>query len=123
VTVLLSRLLFLSLLYRTNAGYIRFLRQRGYELSNRSNVDYWNSLYNGLKQVENHLTQIEMIRAKMENVGTDAKQEGNPYDSIMAWIASNEIHVDENITVARYIEVKKIIQNRIKAKKKNLVHG
>jgi len=68
--------IFKSLLYRTNAGYIRFLRQRGYTLSNKSNVDYWQSLYDGLKQVENHMTQIEMLRNKMGevNIGASTNQ-------------------------------------------------
>lgn len=114
-----------SLLYRTDAKYIRFLRTRGYTLRNTSNADYWEDLYNALKQVENHMTQIEILQNRIKSVDGEAKNDGNPYDSIMAWIASNDIRVEEDITVARYIKVKEIIEARIKAKKRNtsLVHG
>lgn len=108
-----------SLLYRTDAQYIKLLRNRGYTLRNSSNADYWEDLYTALKRCENHMTQIEILRNKMEGVDKDSTKEGNPFDSIMAWIASNNIQVDENITVARYIKVKEIIQARIKAKKRN----
>ena len=108
-----------SLLYRTNAIYIRFLRTRGYKLRNTSNADYWEDLASGLKRVQHYMTQIEMLKNKMEVTNEDSKKEGNPFDSIMAWIASNNIQVDENITVSRYIKVKEIIHNRIKAKKRN----
>lgn len=110
-----------SLLYRTDAQYIRLLRARGYQLRNTSNADYWEDLSNSLKQVENHMTQIEMLRNKVEQVDGESEKDGNPFDSIMAWIASNDIKVDEDITVARYIKVKEIIQARIKAKKRNAV--
>lgn len=115
-----------SLLYRTNVGYIRFLRRRGYIISNKSQSLYWESLYNGLKKVENHLSYIESLKIKMGSVDADSKKEGNPYDSIMAWIASNDIRVEENITVSRYIKVKEIIEAKLKAKKKqqkNPVYG
>jgi len=107
-----------SLLYRTDANYIAFLRDKGYQLRNTSNADYWEDLYNALKRVENHMTQIEIIKKKMVDVEGESKNDGNPFDSVMAWIASNDIRVEEDITVARYIKIKEIIRNRIKAKQK-----
>ena len=106
-----------SLLYRTNVSYIRILRQRGYKLSNLSQIDYWNSLTVALKRVENHLSYIETLKAKITSVEGESKKDGNPFDSIMAWIASNDIYVEDSLTVARYIKIKEIIQQRIKAKK------
>lgn len=108
-----------SLLYRTNAQYIRYLRKQGYELSNRSQTEYWECLYNGLHKVENHLSYIETLKIKMQSEEGTATKEGNPYDSIMAWIASNDIRVEENITVARYLKIREIIQAKLKAKQKN----
>lgn len=107
-----------SLLYRTNVNYIKSLRRRDYQLRNTSNREYWEDLYNGLKKVENHLSYIESLRNKMENVEEDSKKEGNPYDSIMAWMLSNDMKVDENVTVSRYIKIKEIIIARNKAKRK-----
>ncbi len=106
-----------SLLYRTNVGYIRFLRERGYTLGGKTQAEYWQTLYNALKKVEDHLSHIERVKIKMGNLEGDAKKDGNPYDSIMAWIASNDIRVEENITVSRYIKVKEIINNKLKAKR------
>lgn len=110
-----------SLLYRTNVSYIQLLRRRGYRLRNTSQADYWEDLYNALKRVENHMTQIEMLKNKIEVIDEDSKKEGNPYDTIMAWIASNDIKVEESITVSRYIKIKEIIHSRIKAKNRNKV--
>jgi hypothetical protein len=107
-----------SLLYRTNVGYIRFLRSRGYQLRNTSNADYWEDLHNGIHRVENHISYINTLKAKIESVNGEAKNDGNPYDSIMAWIAANEIKVDENITVSRYLKIKEIINARMKARQK-----
>ena len=116
-----------SLLYRTNVKHIKFLRERGYEISNKSQAEYWQSLYNGIKKVENHLSYIEIVKGKMKSVAGDSKKEGNPFDSIMAWIQSNGIEVREDITVSRYIKIKEIILQRHKAKQqeqsKNKLHG
>lgn len=115
-----------SLLYRTNVGHIRFLRQRGYNISNKSQLLYWQSLQDGLKKVENHLTYIQILKNKIKDVKVDSKKEGNPFDAIMAWIASNDIRVEENITVARYIKIKEIILQRQKAKRQeqtSKLHG
>ena len=105
-----------SLLYKTNVTYIRILRQRGYKLSNKSQREYWQSLTDALKQVENHTTYIEILQSKIKSVDGDSKKDGNPFDSIMAWILSNDIRVDDTLTVARYIKIKEIIHARIKAK-------
>lgn len=107
-----------SLLYRTNVGYIRLLRQRGYKIANTSQQAYWESLYNGLKKVESHISYIQILKNKIKDVGADAKKEGNPFDAAMAWIASNGIEVRENVTVSRYIKIKEIIIQRQKAKQK-----
>lgn len=106
-----------SLLYRTNPGYIRFLRSRGYQLRNTSNTDYWEDLYAGIHRVENHISYIDTLKAKIKDIDTDSKQDGNPYDSIMAWIAANDIRVEENITVSRYLKVKELINAKMKARK------
>lgn len=111
-----ERAMIQSLLYKTNAGYIRELRQRGYKLSNVSQIAYWQSLTDALKQVENHKTYIDILQEKIKAVDGDSKKEGNPFDSIMAWILSNDIRVDDTLTVARYIKIKEIIHQRIKAK-------
>jgi hypothetical protein len=94
------------------------LRSRGYQLRNTSNADYWEDLYNGIHRVENHISYINTLKAKIESVNGEAKNDGNPYDSIMAWIAANEIKVDENITVSRYLKIKEIINARMKARQK-----
>jgi hypothetical protein len=116
-----------SLLYKTNAGYIRFLRSRGYRMANTSQTAYWQSLKDAMTAVEGHLSYIEIIKEKMKAVDGDGKKEGNPYDAIMAWIASNDIRVDDNLTVTRYIKIKEIIHQRIKAKQveqeKSKLHG
>jgi len=111
-----ERAMIQSLLYKTNVMYIRELRSRGYRLSNTSQLAYWNSLGEALKQVENHKTYIDILQEKIKSVEGDSKKEGNPFDSIMAWILSNDIRVDDTLTVARYIKIKEIIHQRIKAK-------
>jgi len=116
-----------SLLYKTNAGYIRFLRSRGYKMDNHSNQSYWKSLRDALSNCENHISYINIIKEKMKGVDGDGKKEGNPYDAIMAWIASNDIRVDDNLTVTRYVKIKEIIHQRMKAKQqqaeKSKLHG
>jgi hypothetical protein len=116
-----------SLLYKTNVEYIRKLRETGYDLSNKSQDDYGKSLFTALNRVENHITYIKILKNKIKDVEGESKKEGNPYDEIMAWILSNEIKVDDNLTVTRYIKVKEIILNRIKAKQrdntKSRMHG
>lgn len=116
-----------SLLYRTNVNHIRTLRNHGYKIYTTSQEKYWESLRNGLKKVENHLAYIKILRNKIKDLDQDSKKEGNPYDGIMAWIASNDIKVDENITVSRYIKIKEIILQRQKAKRsqeqKSRLHG
>lgn len=107
-----------SLLYRTNPAHIRFLRKRRYQFDTRSQQGYWISLRDNLKKVQNHLAYIQILRNKIKGVEGDSKKEGNPYDSIMAWILSNDIRVEDNITVSRYIKIKEIIQSRLKAKQK-----
>lgn len=118
---------FKSLLYKTNVGYIRFLRGRGYTLANTSQQDYWQSLKDGLNKVEQHITYIEILKNKIKDVGEDTKKENNPFDATMAWIASNGIDVKEDITVSRYIKIKEIILQRIKSKQreqsKSKLHG
>lgn len=116
-----------SLLYRTNPMHIRVLRSKGYELSATSQAAYWQSLRNALNKVKSHLTHIEILKSRHKEFSTDTKKEGNPYDAIMAWIAANNIYVEENITVTRYLEIKHIIEQRIKAKQrehqKSKLHG
>lgn len=112
-----------SLLYKTEAAYIRLLRQRGYQFKQgyKSNAEYWEDLNNALKRAEHHMQHIESLNNKIKEVASDSKKESSPFDSIMAWIASNDIRVDEDITISRYIKVKEIINARIKAKKRNAV--
>lgn len=116
-----------SLLYRTNVKYLKLLRSRGYKFNTSSQESYWRSLKDGLSKVENHISYIQILKNKIKDVGDDSKKEGNPFDSIMAWIASNGIDVREDITVSRYIKVKEIILSRQKAKQKeqskNKMHG
>lgn len=107
-----------SLLYKTNAGYIRFLRGRGYKIGGKTQSEYWLSLRDGLNKVKEHLSYIEILKNKIKSVDGDSKKEGNPFDSLMAWMLSNGMDVKEDITVSRYIKVKEIIINRQKAKQK-----
>jgi len=105
-----------SLMYKTNVTYIRLLRSRGYKLSNESQAAYWQCLANALKQVENHITYIQILEEKIKSVDGDSKKDNSPFDSIMAWIASNDIRVDDTLTVSRYVKIKEIIEKKIKAK-------
>lgn len=116
-----------SLLYRTNVGYIRLLRMRGYNIANTSHEAYWQSLKDGLNKVEEHITYIQILKHKIKDIKQESSKESNPFDATMAWIASNGIEAKEDITVTRYIKIKEIILQRIKAKQveqsKSRLHG
>lgn len=114
-----ERAIISSLLYRTNPTYIQFLRRRGYHIANTSQLAYHQSLLDALKHVKHHESYIESLRAAMRDRDQDAKEIGNPFDNIMAWIAASDVKVEENITVARYLRVKELIVNREKAKAKS----
>ena len=107
-----------SLLYRTNVVHLAFLRGRGYVFNTKTQENYWTSLRDALHKVKNHLSYIQILRNKITDVAQDSKKEGNPFDAIMAWILTNDIRVDDTLTVSRYIEIKRIIQNKTKAKQK-----
>lgn len=109
---------FKSLLYITNVGHIRMLRDRGYNVGGKTQDEYWVSLRDGLNKVQGHLAYIEILKNKIKSVEGDSKKEGNPYDDLMAWMLSNGMDVKEDITVSRYIKIKEIILQRQKAKQK-----
>lgn len=104
------------LFFKTNAEYIRELRKRGYHMDGTSHEAYWESLSAASKRVHHHVTFMESLKIKIDGDKKDKKPEiSNPFDQVMAWILSNGINADENISVKRYVEIKKIINNRIKS--------
>ena len=114
-----------SLYFKTNTEYIQELRNRGYKIplgKDFTSLDdfqaaYWQALGNAAKRVHHHVTHMEMLNIKLNGKGERQEDKSSPFDTIMAWIASNNINIDENITVKRYLEVKKIINNRLKSKR------
>lgn len=105
------------LFVKTDMRYINLLRLRGYKLDGTSREKYWESLNVAAKRVRYHLSFMESLQLKLRP--KEKEKYENPFDQIMAWIASNDIKVDDNITVRRYIEIKKIINSRIQALSKN----
>lgn len=115
----LETALIMRLMYKTSASYIAYLRTRGYHIANTSHEAYAKSLTNALKRVRHYETEVEMLVNSIKSQQKDNAQSGNPYDLIMAWIISNDIRVDENITVSRYIKIKEVINEKLKAAKRN----
>jgi len=105
------------LFIKTDMKYINELKLRGYKLDGSSKEKYWESLNVAAKRVRYHLSFMESLQLKLKP--KDRENHENPFDQIMAWLASNDMKVDDNITVKRYIELKKIINNRIQALNKN----
>jgi len=105
------------LFFETHPDVIKELRKRGYKMANTSQEAYWDSLTAASKRVHYHVTFIESMQIKLRGDKEDKKKEqhGSVFDQVMSWVASHDIYVDENITVSRYVEIKKIINNRIKA--------
>jgi len=110
-----------ELFFNTNVDYIKELRARRYFPARgfTSQEEYWNALNAASKKVHYHITFLESMRIQLDETKKLAKEFTNPFDQICAWISSNGINVDENVTVKRYVEIKKIIYARIKALEKS----
>lgn len=105
------------LFIKTDMRYINLLKLRGYKIDGSSKEKYWDSLNVAAKRVRYHLSFMESLQLKLKP--KEREKHDNPFDQIMAWLVSNEMKVDDNLTVRRYIELKKIINSRIQALNKN----
>jgi hypothetical protein len=92
--------------------YIDRLRELGYRIDLKEN--YIGSLDIGERRVNNIITKLGLLEKEIETL-----KEGNTstsFDAAMAWMMSHNISgLSEDITVKRYIEVKKQIHERNKS--------
>lgn len=111
------------LMIKTEPEYIKILRQRGYRIDTSSTIEYWKSLSQAAARVHFHTTSLELLTKEINrDVSVDDAKDKNSFDIVMAWIASNDIKVDESITVKRYVAIKKIITDKIKAHDKAIIN-
>lgn len=109
------------LMLKTEPEYIKKLRERGYAINTDDNLKYWESLSVAAQRVHYHLTHLDLISKEINrDLKVDDAKDRNSYDIIMAWISANNIRVEEDITVKRYVAVKKIIVDRLKAQQQSM---
>jgi hypothetical protein len=97
---------------------VAVLGQRGYVLDFRSSEQFAESIYANMLKSQNLVTKITMKRNEINGfVSSNGAVQG--FEEVMAdLIASLNVNVDDNITLARYNEYKKVIKLRHKQSQK-----
>lgn len=104
------------LMIQTDHEYIKILRQRGYAINTNSTIDYWESLGRAAQRVHMHVTRLELLNKEIvRDINVSEAKDKNSFDIVMAWVSSNDIRIEDNVTVKRYLAIKKIITERMKA--------
>lgn len=106
----------ISLNPRNATEFVNALKMRGYKFKNHYTdiLDYYEDVKKAGNRVHHHVPFIQMMEAEINKGNEENKNSDNPFDKLMAWVMSHNINVDENISVKRYSEVKKIINERNK---------
>lgn len=90
------------------------LRRRGYQINMSDNTVYAESIRVGLRKVDNLITRIRMKKSELE-AQFAVQEKGTPigFEEIIAKITSGlGFVVQDNITLARYNEYKKILKEK-----------
>lgn len=103
-------------------SFVLDLISRGYKFKQHYTdlLEFYEDVKRASKRVNHHIPFIQMIEAELKE--TEGNKE-NPFDSLMAWMSSEGINVSEDITIKRYLEVKKIINGRNKQGRLNKQRG
>jgi len=101
--------------------YIDRLNELGYPITGKNRVEMVQSIQRNHQRSRNISTQIQTLKADITN-NTNGKPAS--FDSVMAYLAANlGFEPNENITVGRYLEYKKIIRERNKSARSNKRRG
>lgn len=95
----------------TSVQYVNDLQKMGYHIDCANSAMYKFSLERADKKSNSIVTQIEMKKNTLEG---NIEEKNISFDAIMAvLIAELRVPLEDDITVARYCEYKKIIKRRI----------
>ena len=101
--------------------YVDRLNQLGYKIDLTSNETKIKSIQNNDQRANHISTRMQFIQKDIEKYSEGKKAS---FDSLMAWISSQlGFEPKEDITVLRYLEYKKQINERNKAKRSNNRRG
>lgn len=93
--------------------HIKNLRLLGYNISLESSQEYKKSLYEADKRANSIITRIKLKRNEMKS--EDDSKDSSPisFDHMITSLnTALKFSVDDNITVSRYCEYKKVLKSR-----------
>lgn len=96
--------------------YVERLKQLGYNVTLSS--DYLESIYKSGRKAKGTITRINILRGELEGI----KEEGtrSSFDQAISNLsAALQVWVPDDITVSRYVELKKVVNERNKAAGRN----
>ena len=97
--------------------YVERLNQLGYKIDNSSRKTKIESIQANDQRSNNISTKMQVIKAEIDSFSSGKKAS---FDSVMVYLSSNlGFEPKEDITVLRYLEYKKQINERNKAKRSN----
>ena len=101
--------------------YVDRLNQLGYKIDNSSHKTKIESIQVNDQRSNNISTRMQVIKSEIDNYSSGKKAS---FDAVMAWLSSNlGFEPKEDITVLRYLEYKRQINERNKAKRSNNRRG
>lgn len=101
------------LCFTVDIDRIKELRKRGYNIKVSSQDDYVQSINANFRKVESLVTRINMKYKQIEMLQKTSEAVKTPtFEQLMAGLIFNKYPVDDNITLARYIELKKLIEEQ-----------
>jgi hypothetical protein len=121
---LIDKTLLLKLAHVIDWEALTEIRSRGYKVVTDPPSDYTKTLNAAFSKCNNLITKINIKRGEIERSMPKDKEKGNgdSFDTIMASIsmAAAPMIIDENVTLSRFNEIKKVLKRRAElAKQKN----
>jgi len=107
----------LKLTVTTEWEDIVYLRGCGYNIDTTTTLSYWASLESGLRKSEDLLNKIKMKQFELEAIvkGRQAERSMGFEETIANLITGLGFSVDDNISLARFNEYRKLIKKKAEA--------
>lgn len=106
------------LCFTVDVDIISFLKSRGYNIVQTDSDSYTESINKAWRRSDNLITRINMKFNQIEKMNKNQVRVKTPtFDSIMADLIKEKYNVPEDITLVRYLELKKLINKDLDGKR------
>lgn len=121
---LIDKSLLLKLAHVIDWEALKEVRGRGYKIVTDPPSEYGKTLNNAFSKCNNLITKINIKRGEIERSMPKEKEKGDSFDAIIASIsmAAAPMIIQDDITLARFNEIKKVLKRRselVKQKNQN----